>query len=110
MELGRLGVWYPVDRLDGAQIRAFLGTIEGHGYSAFWYPESRGYESLSLGGFLLANSTRLVVGSSIASIYARDAFTTRRGLATLSSLYGDRFVLGLGVSHVPTVEGVRGHV
>ncbi len=38
MDLGRLGVWYPVDRLDGPQIREFLGTIEGHGYSALWYP------------------------------------------------------------------------
>ncbi|MEJ1975213.1 MAG: LLM class flavin-dependent oxidoreductase [Acetobacteraceae bacterium] len=73
-------------------------------------PESRGYESLSIAGFLLANSTRLRVGSSIASIYARDAFTARRGMLTLNALYGDRFILGLGVSHVPTVEGVRGHV
>ena len=24
-------------------------------------------------------------------------------------LYGDRFILGLGVSHVPMVEGIRGH-
>ena len=109
MDLGRLGVWYPVDRLDGPQIRAFLATVEGHGYGTFWYPESRGYESLSVGGFLLANSTKLRIGSSIASIYARDAFTARRGLATLSSLYGDRFILGLGVSHMPMVEGVRGH-
>jgi len=109
MRLGRLGVWYPTDRLDAAGLRALLRTVEGRGYSALWYPESRGYESLSLAGFLLANSDRLTVGSSIASIYARDAFTARRGLATLNGLHGDRFVLGLGVSHVPMVEGVRGH-
>jgi probable F420-dependent oxidoreductase len=109
MRLGRLGVWYPTDRLDAAGLRALLRTVEGHGYGALWYPESRGYESLSLAGFLLANSERLTVGSSIASIYARDPFTARRGLATLDALYGGRFVLGLGVSHVPMVEGVRGH-
>jgi probable F420-dependent oxidoreductase len=57
----------------------------------------------------LANSTKLKFGSSIASIYARDAFTSRRGLLSLQALYGDRFILGLGVSHVPMVEGVRGH-
>jgi len=109
MPLGKLGVWYPTDRLDGPQLRAFLQTIEGAGYSALWYPESRGYESLSLAGFMLQNSRRLMIGSSIASIYARDAFTARRGLVTLNGLYGDRFILGLGVSHVPMVEGVRGH-
>ncbi len=109
MDLGRLGVWYPMDRLDGPQIRDFLATMERHGYGTIWYPESRGYESLALGGFLLGNSKALKVGSSIASIYARDAFTAGRGLATLTAFYGDRFILGLGVSHVPMVEGIRGH-
>ena len=109
MPLGHLGVWYPIDRLDGPQLRAFLQTVEGAGYSALWYPESLGYESLSLAGFLLQNSRRLMIGSSIANIYARDAFTARRGLATLNRLYDGRFILGLGVSHIPMVEGVRGH-
>ena len=58
MELGRLGVWYPTDRLDGPQLAALMATVEGHGYSAFWYPESRGYETLSLAG-LDRKSTRL---------------------------------------------------
>ena len=64
---------------------------------------------MALAGFLLANSKKLVVGSSIANIYARDAFTARRGLATLNALHGGRFALGLGVSHIPMVEGLRGH-
>jgi probable F420-dependent oxidoreductase len=96
--------------LDGAGIRRLLRTVEELGYSVLWYPEAIGYESLSIGGFMLANSTRLIIGSSIANIYARDSFTARRGLRTLSSLYDDRFILGLGVSHVPMVEGLRGHV
>ncbi|TWS99422.1 TIGR03620 family F420-dependent LLM class oxidoreductase [Reyranella sp. CPCC 100927] len=109
MALGRLGVWYPVDRLDGPGLRTLLKLVEGSGYSAFWYPESAGYESLALGGFLLQNSQRLMVGSSIANIYARDPYTARRGLATLNGLYDNRFILGLGVSHIPLVEGLRGH-
>ncbi len=110
MQLGRLGVFYFVDRLNPEQIRAFVAGVERLGYGALWYPESRGYESFSVAGFMLGASSRLVVGSSIASIYARDAFTSRRGMLSLNALYGDRFVLGLGVSHVPMVEGVRGHV
>ena len=110
IKVGRLGVWYPVDRLDGAGIRRLVRTVEDLGYSTLWYPEALGYESLSIASFMLANTTRLIVGSSIANIYARDPFTTRRGLITLSSLYDDRFILGLGVSHAPMVERVRGHV
>jgi probable F420-dependent oxidoreductase len=109
MNLGRLGVWYSTDKLDAAGLRALLEVVEGLGYGTFWYPESRGYESLSLAGYLLGNSDKLVVGSSIANIYARDAFTARRGVLSLNALYGDRFVLGLGVSHKPMVEGLRGH-
>jgi probable F420-dependent oxidoreductase len=109
MQLGRLGVWYPTDRLNAAGLRALLQTVERHGYGTLWYPESRGYESLSLAAFLLSNSERLSIGSSIASIYARDAFTARRGMLSLNALHGDRFVLGLGVSHAPMVEEVRGH-
>ena len=110
MRLGRLGVWYPTDRLDAQGLRALLRVVEDHGYSALWYPESRGYESLSLAGFLLGNSGTLTIGSSIASIYARDAFAARRGMLGLNALYGDRFILGLGVSHRPMVERMRGHV
>ncbi|NOG72545.1 TIGR03620 family F420-dependent LLM class oxidoreductase [Roseicella sp. DB1501] len=109
MDLGRLGVWYPTDRLDAAGLRALLRVVEEHGYGTLWYPESTGYESIALAGFLLANSRRLAIGSSIANIYARDAFTARRALATLNRLHEGRFALGLGVSHVPLVEGVRGH-
>lgn len=109
MNLGRLGVWYATDKLNAGQLAELVRAVEGNGYSALWYPESRGYESLSLAGYLLSKSQRLVVGSSIANIYARDSFTARRGLVSLNDFHGDRFILGLGVSHVPMVEGVRGH-
>jgi probable F420-dependent oxidoreductase len=109
MEFGRLGVWCSTDRLDAAGLRDLLRSVEAKGYGTLWYPESRGYESIALGGFLLANSNKLNIGSSIANIYARDAFTARRALATLNSLHGGRFALGLGVSHIPMVEGLRGH-
>lgn len=110
MQLGRLGAWYSTDKLGGpADIAAFAATVERLGYGTLWYPESRGYESFSVAGFMLGATKTLRIGSSIASIYARDAFTARRGMISLNALYGDRFILGLGVSHVPMVEGIRGH-
>jgi probable F420-dependent oxidoreductase len=110
MKLGRLGAWYAADKLvTPAAISAFAQTVERLGYDTLWYPESRGFESFSVGGFMLGATSTLKIGSSIASIYARDAFTSRRGMISLNALYGDRFILGLGVSHVPMVEGIRGH-
>ena len=111
MKLERLGVWYSPDKHDGPQpMAAFVKTVETMGYDILWYPESRGYESFTVAGYMLSQTETLKLGSSIASIYARDAFTSRRGMISLNQLYRDRFILGLGVSHVPMVEGVRGHV
>ncbi|WP_428487271.1 TIGR03620 family F420-dependent LLM class oxidoreductase [Rhodopila sp.] len=110
MQLGRLGIWYAADKVGGAgAIADFVKTVEGLGYDTLWYPESRGYESFTVGGYMLSQAKTLKLGSSITSIYARDAFTARRGMISLNTLYGDRFILGLGVSHVPMVEGLRGH-
>jgi probable F420-dependent oxidoreductase len=110
MQLGRLGIWYSPDKAGGAHdVADFVRTVEKLGYDTLWYPESRGYESFTIAGYMLSQTTKLNLGSSIASIYARDAFTARRGMISLNELYGGRFILGLGVSHVPMVEGLRGH-
>lgn len=108
MKLGRLGVWYATDKLKGPQLAELARTVEKNGYSALWYPESRGYESMSLATHLLSSSDKLVVGSSIANIYARDPYTAKRAMISLNEWFGGRFILGLGVSHIPMVEGVRG--
>jgi probable F420-dependent oxidoreductase len=111
MQPGRLGVWYPTEKHASPDAMAgFVKTVEHLGYDTLWYPESRGYESFTVAGYMLSKTSTLKIGSSIASIYARDAFTARRGMISLNQLYGDRFILGLGVSHVPMVEGIRGHV
>ncbi len=109
MNLGRLGVWYAAGKLSPGEWAQFVGAAESFGYGALWYSESRGFESMALGSYLLCRSSKIVVGSSIANIYARDAVASRTGMQTLSAISGNRFVLGLGVSHAPTVESFRGH-
>ena len=110
MKLGRLGVWYSTDKLNGAQLADLMGTIEKNGYSAFWYPESRGYESMSLGAYLLSKSEQ-ARRSAARSPTSTRAIPTPRGRAMISmnDWYGGRYILGLGVSHIPMVEGLRGH-
>ena len=109
MDLGRLGVWYAADKLTPAAWSGFIKKVETLGYGTLWYSESRGFESMALGSFLLSQSETICIGSSIANIYARDAYASRQGLHTLSQISGNRFILGLGVSHIPLVEKVRGH-
>jgi probable F420-dependent oxidoreductase len=62
------------------------------------------------GTTLLGWLERMKVGSSIANIYARDPMSAGNGVRTLNALNDGRFTLGLGVSHAPMVQGMRGHV
>ncbi len=107
--IGRLGVWMFPDALSVREVAELARDAERLEYDALWYPEGTGYETFGFGGFILSETDRLVVASGIANIYARDAVTAMAGHNTLNKLYGDRFVLGLGVSHIPLVEGFRGH-
>jgi probable F420-dependent oxidoreductase len=109
MEIGRTGIWFSTNGLDRARLTALAQSVEALGYDVLWYPESRAWECLALGGFLLGRTERLMLGSGIANIYGRDAASARMGHDTLNQLYGGRFILGLGVSHVPLVEGFRGN-
>jgi probable F420-dependent oxidoreductase len=109
MDLGKLGVWYFLDgKLAGAAAE-FAKRIESLGYSALWIPETIGRHPFVLAGWLLANTEKLIVATGIASIYNRDPGTAMAGARSLAELSNGRFILGLGVSHAPLVEGVRGH-
>ena len=109
MQPGKSGVWVSTNALSQKKLAELAQGVERLGYDVLWYPESLAYESLALGGFLLGETSKLCLASGIANIYARDSLTARAGHDTLNSLYNDRFIFGLGVSHVPLVEGQRGH-
>ena len=109
MAIGKWGVWFAPNRMPMEEIGRLAETVESHGYDVLWYPESVAYEAMALGGYYLSRTKKLTVASGIASIYARDAAAAMQGHNTLNALYDGRFILGLGVSHAPMVEGVRGH-
>jgi probable F420-dependent oxidoreductase len=109
MKLTNLGVWAATDGLSAAAAAAFAKRVEAWGYGALWIPEAFGREVFSASAWLLANTSRLVVASGIANIYARDSFAAAAAQKGLNEQSGDRFLLGLGVSHIPLVQGVRKH-
>ena len=107
--LGKLGVWTFLDGKSGAEAAAFAQRVEEWGYGALWIPEAVGRDPFSFMSFLAANTERLVLATGIANIYARDAMSLNAIRQTLSELYPERILLGLGVSHAPLVSDIRGH-
>ena len=109
MQINKLGVWAALDTLSAPNAAAFARRAEGWGYGALWIPEGVGREVFSASAWLLAYTSTLTVATGIANIYARDALSTVAAQKGLNEQSGDRFLLGLGVSHVPLVEGIRKH-
>ena len=85
MQTGSLGAWYGADKLEPGQWIDLVTTVERLGYDTQWYSEAMGFESMAFGSFLLANTPRLKIGSSIANIYARDAVASRNRATDLES-------------------------
>jgi probable F420-dependent oxidoreductase len=109
-QLGRVGVWLTLLGLRSAdEERAAAAEIEALGYPALWFGETPvNKEAFVHAGILLAATRRVTLATGIASIYARDPAATNAAGNALAEAYGGRFVLGLGVSHAPSVEQ-RGH-
>ena len=109
MELAKLGVWVSMDGMTAQAASAFSKRVEEWGYAALWIPESRGRNALVHSSWLLANTQRLIVATGIANIYARDPMAMANGQRGLNEQSDGRFLLGVGVSHRPMVQGLRGH-
>ena len=106
--LGRVGVWGHLD-IPVRSLAPYVVRVEQLGYSTLWVPETVGREPFGLLAAAAALTNELRLGTSIASIWARDAVTMRSSAMSLHELSGGRFVLGLGVSHHHLAEKVRGH-
>ena len=108
--LGTVGLW--TGALDALPLSAALeqvAELDEQGWGALWFGEAYGREALTAAALYLAASRRMAVATGILNIHARDAMATAAAARTLAAAYDGRFVLGLGVSHRPLVERMRGH-
>lgn len=105
-KIGTWGAWIgPLTAVPSALGRPAAKTTEDLGYSCLWYPEGMGLrESFSNGAILLGATERIMVASGIANVWARDAVASASASRTLNDGFGDRYLLGLGVSHPPQVD------
>jgi probable F420-dependent oxidoreductase len=105
MSLGRVGVWLGSIGLLGADAeRAAARELEAAGYETIWFGESPfNKEALSHAALLLDATERVSVATGIANIWLRSPTSAANGAATLAEAHPGRFVLGLGVSHAPSV-------
>ncbi len=85
---------------------AKLGDEEG--LDSVWVAEAWGQDTVSVLGHLSAVTDQIGLGSGIMQIPARSPAMTAMSAATLDTLSGGRFRLGLGVSGPQVSEGWHG--
>jgi probable F420-dependent oxidoreductase len=103
--LGRVGLWsFALQRLAARDEQVAARTYEQLGYPAIWIPESLGSKEVMAHAALLLNATdKVALATGIANIHARDPMAMANGAKALAEAFPDRFVLGIGVSHAPSV-------
>jgi probable F420-dependent oxidoreductase len=107
--LGRVGLWTrQLDIQPADRVRTTIAELEELGWGSLWSWEVFGREALTNAGLLLCATQRMVIGTGIANMWARDPVAMAAAQRTLAEAYPGRFVLGIGVSHAPIVDA-RGH-
>ncbi|BBJ44976.1 LLM class F420-dependent oxidoreductase [Streptomyces antimycoticus] len=102
INLGYWGAGMDADNLEVAREADRLG------YAVCWAAEAYGSDAATVLAWVAAQTERIDVGSAIFQIPARTPAMTAMTAATLDTLSGGRFRLGLGVSGPQVSEGWYG--
>jgi F420-dependent oxidoreductase-like protein len=78
------------------------------GYESVWVAEAYGSDSVTVLSWLAGQTQRIRLGSAVMQIPGRSPAMTAMTAATLDTLSGGRFILGLGVSGPQVSEGWHG--
>ena len=106
MRLGlNLGYWGAGNDADNL---ALAREADRLGYSVVWAAEAYGSDAATVLAWVAAQTEQIDVGSAVFQIPGRTPANTAMTAATLDTLSGGRFRLGLGVSGPQVSEGWHG--
>jgi probable F420-dependent oxidoreductase len=104
MELTGVGVWSNQLRYgDPSESADAAAELDDLGFTALWVPDVGGpvFDAV---GHLLSATKRAVVATGILNLWMHSAGDVAESFAALTAEHGDRFLLGIGVSHAPLID------
>jgi probable F420-dependent oxidoreductase len=107
VRLSGTGIWSGGLRYgDAGEAVEAAGELESLGYSALWIPDTGGdlFESLER---LLGATTGITVASGILNLWMHTPGATAEAFAAFADAYGDRLLVGIGVSHAPLIDAAE---
>jgi probable F420-dependent oxidoreductase len=101
------GIWSAGLRYgDAGESSEAAAELEELGYTALWVPDVGG-DVFGVVERLLNATKRAVVATGILNLWMHDARDTAEFHARMRTQHGDRFLVGIGVSHQPLVDSTQ---
>lgn len=91
-----------------AEIVDLVILAERLGYESAWVAEGHGGDQFAILAACAMRTSRILLGTSISSVFVRTAPTIAMAASTVADLSGGRFILGLGSSHKAQVGPEHG--
>jgi F420-dependent oxidoreductase-like protein len=93
---------------DPEALAALVAAADDLGLHGVWVNEPWGFDAGAVLGWVAANTSRVLIGTHVLSVFARTPAATAGLAGALQSVSGRRFRLGLGTSGPQVVEGWHG--
>ncbi len=104
MDLAGVGVWSSQLRYgDAGEAAESAAELEELGFTALWIPDVGG-PVLDSVGQLLSSTKRVVIATGILNLWMHEPSDVAASYAELTAAHGERFLLGIGVSHAPLID------
>lgn len=104
MELSGVGLWSSQLRYGNPTEAAEAATeLDELGFAALWIPDVGGPVLDSVDNLLNA-TRRTVIATGILNLWMHDPADVAARYAALTETHGERFLLGIGVSHAPLID------
>ena len=104
----RLGIVIGSSGADFAIDMDYIREAESLGYDSAWTSESWGSDALTSAAWVLAQTSRIKVGTAIIQMPARTPACAAMSAMALQAMSNNRFVLGIGPSGPQVIEGWHG--
>src|SRR5689334_3767310 len=104
MDLAGVGVWSSQLRYgDAGEAAEAAVELEELGFTALWIPDVGGPVLESVGQLLSATKD-VVIATGILNLWMHEPADVATTYASLTAEHGERFLLGIGVSHAPLID------
>src|ERR1044071_8904870 len=104
MDLAGVGVWSSQLRYgDAGEAAEAAAELEELGFTALWIPDVGG-PVLDSVGQLLGATKGVVIATGILNLWMHEPADVATAYAELTAEHGERFLLGIGVSHAPLID------